>query len=123
MDAANLLVVASRHLDASDERIAALKEARAALANPSADAAAVVQADAALTALAAELGEALPQLASVQTSARDQAYVSTLTRALSEESTLAESYETIANEFNERLSGSLSGWVAKLFGVAPLAVE
>ena len=120
MDAANLLVVASRHLDPADERIELLKQARTILANPPANAEAVVQADVSLSALAAELGQSLPQLASVQASARDQAYVSTLTRTLGEESTLAESYQTIAEEFNNRLTSSASGWVARLFGVSPI---
>ena len=122
MDAANLIVVASRHLDASDEQFARLKELRAILSSPAEHAGEVVQADEELSELAASLAQSLPELASVKASARDQAYVSTLTRTLMEPSTLEESYADLAFSYNNRLTNSPTGWVARLFGVSLIKV-
>lgn len=119
MDAANLIVVVSRHLDASDERLTRLQELRAILTSQgSADA--LVQADAELTTLVSALAQELPELASVQTSARDQAYVSTLTRTLSESTDFSEAYAIIVRNFNNGLINSPTGWIARLFGVKPI---
>lgn len=123
MDAANLIVVASRHLDASDGQLERLKELRALLANPAEHADAILRADAELTELAASLGQSLPGLASVQASARDQAYISTLTRALTEPSTLEQSYADLAFSFNNRLINSPTGWIARFFGVSLIDVQ
>lgn len=123
MDAANLAVVAARHLNASDERLKQLQDLRAALTDPSADADALVKADAALTELAQALGQSLPQLASVQASGRDQAYVSSLTRTLSEHTGISNAYELLARDFNNRLINSPTGWLARLMGVSLLEVE
>lgn len=122
MDAANLSVVAARHLPARDEALTRLQALRAALTDPDAGADALIEADRELTALARELGRTLPELASVQASARDQAYVSALTRALSENTGLTNAYELLARGFNDRLNRSPTGWIARLFGVAPIAV-
>lgn len=116
MDAANLIVVISRHLDASDERLTRLQELRATLSSQ-ASADALVQADAELSTLVSRLEQELPELASVQASARDQAYISTLTRTLSESSDLSEAYATIVRSFNNRLINSPTGWIARLLGV------
>ena len=123
MDAANLIVVASRHLDASDERLARLKELRALLADPAEHANAILQADEELAGLAASLGQSLPELASVKASARDQAYISTLTRTLAEPSALGESFADLARSFNNRLINSPTGWIARLFGVSTIRVQ
>ena len=117
MDAANLIVVVSRHLDASDARLSRLKELRALLSGQISEAEDLVQADAELTALAQELGQSLPTLASVRDSARDQAYISSLTRALSESTDLSEAYNAIVRGFNNRLINSLTGSLARLLGV------
>ena len=116
MDAANLIVVISRHLNASDERLTRLQELRATLSSQ-ASADALVQADAELSTLVSRLEQELPELASVQASARDQAYISTLTRTLSESSDLSEAYATIVQSFNNRLINSPTGWIARLLGV------
>lgn len=123
MDASNLLVVVSRHLDAGDERLARLRSVRDILADPAAHADEVVSADAELTALAEELGRALPELDSVQASPRDQAYISTLTRALTEPSTVSQRYADLALGFNSRLVSSPTGWIARWFGVALIEAE
>ena len=117
MDAANLIVVVSRHLDPSDERLTRLQELRALLTSQ-ASADALVQADAELSTLASALAEELPQLDSVLADARDQAYISTLTRTLSESTQLSEAYATIVRNFNNGLINSPTGWIARLFGVA-----
>lgn len=122
MDAANLIVVVSRHLDASDERLVRLQELRALLSSQ-ADAGALVQADAELTSLAQSLGQSLPGLASVQADARDQAYISTLTRTLGESTNVSESYADIVRSFNNRLINSPTGILARLLGVPLLDLE
>lgn len=116
MDAANLIVVVSRHLDASDERLTRLQELRATLSGQ-ASADALLQADADLSALALSLGQSLPQLASVQASVRDQAYISTLTRTLGENTGLGNAYQLLGEAFNQRLASHPTGWIARLFGV------
>lgn len=120
MDAANLLVVASRHLPEDDERLTELRALRATLTDASGTADALLAADAALTDLAGRLGRELPLLPSVQASARDQAYVSALTQTLTYRSAGEDVYRARAERFNERLTGSLSGKLAMLLGVAPI---
>lgn len=116
MDAANLIVVASRHLDASNEQLTQLQALRATLSSQtSADA--LIQADADLTALAQALGQSLPELASVQASSRDQAYISTLTRTLGENTGIGNAYHLLAEAFNQRLTNSPTGWIGRLLGV------
>lgn len=117
MDAANLIVVISRHLDPSDERLARLEELRAILSSQ-ASSDILVQADAELTTLASKLEQELPELANVQASARDRAYVSTLTRTLSETTDISEAYAIIVRNFNNGLVNSPTGWIARLFGVS-----
>ena len=71
MDAANLAVVASRHVKEGDEgadALAALREAYATITSGSADAASMARADAAISAAAARLASLLPELSSVQAS-------------------------------------------------------
>ncbi|MCH5286404.1 MAG: hypothetical protein J1E43_03210 [Christensenellaceae bacterium] len=123
IDAANLTVVVSRHLDASDERLAQLQELRLLLTNHASSPDVLIQADADLTALAQSLGQSLPELASVQASARDQAYISTLTRTLGETTGIGNAYESLARGFNNRLVNSPTGWIARLFGVSLIDVE
>lgn len=121
MDAANLAVVASRHLPEEDESLCALRACRDVLMT-SADASALAQADDQLTQLAASLRETLPALASVQASQRDQVYVSTLTRALSGGTSLSQTYAGKAADFNQRLGASLTGKLAALLGIEPIAL-
>ena len=123
MDAANLIVVASRHLPADDGDLAALREVRAVLTDASATAADKTRADAQLTALAEKLAASLPLLDSVQASARDQVYISTLTRTLAQGTDSAAAYAAAAQRFNDRLASSLTGRLAMLLGVEPLAAQ
>ena len=92
MDAANLRVVAARHLDREDEDLAALTQVRKTLTDPEATVEELAAADAELTRLAARLQQELPQLASVQQSSRDQAYITTLTRTLLAAQSVTDSY-------------------------------
>ncbi len=123
MDAANLYVVAARHLPETDETLAALRRCRDTLTDERADGQALALADAALTDAALTLAETLPALDSVRQSARDQAYISTLTRTLGEATGLTRSYAAIVEDFNARLNRSLTGKLAMLLGVQPLAAQ
>ena len=121
MDAANLRVVAQRHLPAEDADVAALQQARKTLTEAGAEVEALAAADAALTRTAASLGQRLPQLDSVQRSSRDQAYVTTLTRALMHSENIMDGYNAQVEAFNTRLNTSFTGWIARLLGVQPLS--
>lgn len=126
MDAANLAVVASRHVkegDAASGDVAALREGYAVLTGENADAAAIARADAAISGAASRLAAVLPELPSVQASPRDQAYISTLTRTLSEDTGAAAAFAGAVRDYNARLTGSLTGRLAMLLGVAPLTAE
>lgn len=120
MDAANLRVVAARHLDREDEDLAALTQVRKTLTDPEATVKELAAADAELTRLAARLQQELPQLASVQQSSRDQAYITTLTRTLLAAQSVTDSYNAQVESFNRRLEASLTGKLAQLLGVQPL---
>ena len=120
MDAANLRVVAARHLSREDERLVALTQARETLADPDATVAELAAADAALTSLAEQLQQELPQLESVRQSSRDQAYITTLTRTLMEDQSVTDGYNAQVESFNRRLNASLTGKLAQLMGVQPL---
>lgn len=123
MDAANLCVVAARHLPADDSRLAELRELRATLENEQATTTLLAKADQRLTALANQLADELPRLSSVQQSPRDQVYISTLTRILGEATDSGASYSAQVRAFNQRLRSSLTGRLAIALGVMPLSEE
>jgi len=123
MDAANLAVVAARHLPADNGDVAALRRAYAAASKDNATAQELAQADAALTQAAMNLAKTLPSLDSVQASARDQVYISTLTRTLSETTDAGAAYAAAVEDYNARLTRSLSGRIAMLLGVGTLGLE
>ena len=116
MDAANLRVVAARHLTSDDAYLVALSRDRKVLADAQASVEEIVAADAELTKTAASLQKELPTLASVQSSSRDQAYITTLTRALLE----TDSYNEQVSSYNQRLNASMTGKLAQVLGVQPL---
>lgn len=120
MDAANLAVVAARHLDAADPDLISLRELSALLVDDGLSAAEKAQADVKLTALAEALAASLPQLDGVKQSARDQVYVSALTRTLTQGTDAYSVYTAMARDFNDELTSSLTGRLAMLLGVAPL---
>ena len=123
MDAANLSVVVTRHLDDSDERLIRLREIQSILANDRMEAPDLIAADADLTELAQSLGQSLPELASVQASARDQAYISALTRTLGENTGISNAYQLLAEGFNNSLMNAPTGWIARLFGVTTIDAQ
>ena len=83
----------------------------------------MARADAAISAAAAHLASLLPELPSVQASPRDQAYISTLTRTLSEDAGAADAFAAAVQDYNARLTGSLTGRLAMLLGVEPLTAQ
>lgn len=120
MDAANLAVVAARHLT-DDADVAALRTAYDTICGNSATPAQLADADNAISIAAVRLAEKLTVLDSVQASSRDKAYISSLTRTLSETSGAATAYAAIMEDYNTRLTSSLTGRLAMLLGVSPLA--
>lgn len=122
MDAANLAVVAARHLPADDADLTALRQASSVLLSDTEDAEAILAADAAITRIALDFAQELPLLPSIQASSRDQAYVTSLTGALGKKNGLTHSYTLLVEDFNRKLATSLTGKVAMLLGVSPLPV-
>lgn len=121
MDAANLHVVAARHLPAEDPLLAELLSVRTLLQSQSASSEEKAQADIALTAAAQKLAASLPELSSVQASARDQVYIAALTHTLTQGfDTVA--YAVSARDFNSRLTASLTGRLAMMLGVTLIDV-
>lgn len=120
MDAANLAVVAARHLPADDEELSALRAASALMLSGTAGPEELLLADDALTAAALQLADELPGLASVQASTRDRAYVSMLTGTLGPKTGLAQRCAELVEGFNQRLTSELTGRLAMMLGVSPL---
>lgn len=120
MDAANLSVVAARHLPKDEPSLVALQDARRVLISTQSDLNAKADADAVLSNAAEALAQTLLALDSVQASPRDLAYITTLTRSLAEATTLAADYAEAARAFNQRLSSSLTGKLAMCFGIQAL---
>lgn len=122
MDAANLAVVAARHLPADDADLTALQEASRTLLSGTEDVPRILEADAAITEAALRLSESLPQLSTVQASERDRAYIAMLTSSLGKKSSLTHAYALLVDDYNQRLTTSLTGKLAMLLGVDPLPV-
>lgn len=120
MDAANLAVVAARHLT-DDPDVAALRSAYSTICGGSAEPAQLAVADDAISAAAASLAEKLTGMDSVQRSERDRVYISSLTRTLSETSGASVAYTAMMEDYNTRLAASPTGRLAMLLGVKPLA--
>lgn len=120
MDAANLAVVAARHLPGADEDLAALRSASTLMLSGTAAPDQLMLADDTVTDVALRFADELPALASVQASKRDKAYVSILTGTLGKKTGLSHNYELMVQDFNQRLNASLTGKLAMLLGVSPL---
>lgn len=120
MDAANLAVVAARHLPADDEDLTALRDASALMLSGKAGTEELMLADDVITGVALRFASELPELSSVQSSKRDKAYVSMLTGTLGKKTGLSHSYTLLVEDFNQRLSSDLTGRLAMLLGVSPL---
>ncbi|MBP3636800.1 MAG: hypothetical protein J6K13_04505 [Clostridia bacterium] len=120
MDAANLAVVATRHLPPKDPDVVTLQQSYFKICKTNSSAIERAQADAQISIAAESLAKRLPELASVQASQRDQAYIVALTRALSQTTTFADDYTAALEDYNKRLSTSLTGKLAMLLGVEPI---
>ncbi len=119
MDAANLAVVAARHVTDADPSVMALREAFELLQRNDLTMQQMLNADKALSGAVADLAQRLPTLPSMQASARDSTYLTALTRALSVDSGLEMVLTEAQEAFDKRLSSSLTGRIAMLFGVRP----
>ena len=120
MDAANLAVVASRHLPEDDKQLLLLKEAQSVLKKGSGSVQELAAMDELITDIAADFSKTLPELASVKASQRDQVYITMLTRTLAEGQSAAALFRSAADDFNTRLNANLTGKLAMLLGVAPI---
>ena len=123
MDAANLAVVTARHLPETDDDLSALRSACAVLTDPASATPDLIHASADISEAAASLATRLPELESVKASQRDQVYIRTLTRVLSEEDDLTAHYMQSVAGFNHRLTTTLTGQLAMLLGVQPIEIR
>ena len=122
----NVLAVAKRHIPVTDEAYQHVAQDLKALEDKSDNLAPRAEANEALTADAAALLDKLAQLDSVKNDSRDNMYVTSYLPqmlAQSEQKTAGAAYNQAAAEFNSRMNGTFSGWLARtLLGVKP-AVE
>lgn len=117
--AANILHVAARHMAGSEAAVTALKEDLDSLKRETA-LGARSRANARLERDAKALLSALSELPSVQGDERDSMYVrSLLPQALEQSARLTEeaAYNEMAQSFNRRRNGSISGRIAGWLGV------
>ena len=125
----NVLAVAKRHLPEDDEAYLRVVRDRNDLEGGSKgvddDLAQKAKANDALTADAADLLNKLARLDSVKNDSRDNMYVTSYLPqmlAQSEEKTAGAAYNQAAAEFNGRMKGTFSGWIARtLLGIKPAA--
>jgi len=122
LDAANLAIVAARHLPESNADLRSLRETASLLLSGQADLEQLMLADEAITEVAQRFASELPGLRTVQDSQRDRAYISVLTSALSRNTSLQQNCGQLVEDFNQRLNGSLMGRLAMLLGVEPVTV-
>ena len=126
----NVLAVAKRHLPETDEAYLRVVRDRNDLeggSNPAWDnLSQKAKANDALTVDATALLDKLAQLDSVKNDSRDNMYVTSYLPqmlAQSEQKTAGAAYNQAAADFNSRMNGTFSGWLARtLLGVKP-AVE
>ena len=119
-DGVNLCVVAERHI-AGDAKVAALREAAAALRGAPLVPSALKGKDAALAAAFAATADALGQSDSFKASARDVRYLAMLTDDFTAygQSAIYATYNQAADAFNRKLQAPVLGDVARFFGVSP----
>ena len=118
----NVLAVARRHLNAGDEALRQVERLRDCLENDSASLAEKARANAQLTQDVNALFTRLSAMDSVQADSWDQWYVDSYLPQMmeqSEEKTASATYNSAAEDFNARLNGTFSGWLARLLGIKP----
>lgn len=122
MDAANLAVVAARHLPPDDRTLSALRQASDMLLSDN-DPNLYLEADIIITDASCELAQRLPEIPSFQQSERDRTYVAMLAGPLSVQSSLSRTYTQLAEDYNRRLDSSLTGRLAMFLSITPLHVQ
>lgn len=119
----NVLAVARRHVDPkTDDLYKGVENNLATLESTAASLPQKAEANEQLAANAAALLSRLAALDSVRQDDRDKMYVeSYLPQMLSqsEEKTVGAAYNQAAKEFNGRMKGTVSGWIARMMGVKP----
>lgn len=119
MDAANLCVVAARHVP-GDADLVRLQAASALLLGNSGSFEERTAADEVITEAALALTNRLASMPTVQSNKRDSGYVAMFTDVLNVRSSLARKLGPEVSDFNNRLSGDLTGKLAMLLGVSTL---
>ena len=118
----NVLAVAKRHVPETDESYENVKKELAVLEGKGA-LGEKARANEALTRDAGALLSHMAALDSVKNDSRDQMYVSNYLPqmlAQSEEKTVGAAYNQAAADFNGRMKGTFSGWLARtLLGIKP----
>lgn len=120
MDAANLHVVASRYLPDDHADLVRLRKAYRLLLDGKGDVDDIVAADQVITEVATDFAAQFPNLGGKPLSERDSVYISNLTRILRDDSGIRSAYAAVLQDFNDRLSSSLTGKLASLLGISPL---
>ena len=118
----NVLAVAKRHISGEEgQRLFRLVEQTRDVLEGSASLSEKAAANQSLTLYAKELLSHLAALDSVQADSRDKMYVESYLPqmlAQSEEKTVGAVYNQAASEFNSRIRGTFSGWIARnLLGI------
>lgn len=120
--AANILIVASRHLPADAPEVIALRSARDVLASP-APLEEKEQANESMTRSAEQVLAALSLCDTVQSDPRDKMYVDSMLPQMLRESaayTAKSAYNTAVQDFNTRYrQNPISAFIAAQFGIHP----
>ncbi len=118
----NVLAVAKRHVPDDDETFLRVKDELSTLESASKTLPQKARANEDLTRDAAALLADLAQKDSVKGDDRDLMYVTSYLPQMlaeSEAKTAGAAYNQAAAEFNARMRGTFSGWIARLLGVEP----
>ena len=119
----NVLAVAKRHVPETDETYASVKNELSVLESASQRLPQKAEANEGLTKDAAALLAYMAQLDSVKGDERDLMYVTSYLPQMlaeSEAKTAGAAYNQAAAEFNARMKGTFSGWLARtLLGIRP----
>lgn len=122
-DGLNLCVVAERHLTA-DSDVAALRQLSRKLSDGKDDMEKTTAWNQELDGLVSAVSQKLRQSPSFQQSTRDQRYLSMLENdfASLSKSSVIETYNSAAQDFNNSLTGTPMGKLAMLLGVKPCEI-
>ena len=120
-DGLNLTVVARRHLPENDPDVAAMEKAARSLRSEKADLPLRKQENARLDAAVALVAQKLEATPGFAANERDKNYLSMLTADMQDlsRSTVIETYNIAAGDFNEKLNQPFIGTIATLLGIKP----